>query len=78
MSLVVKEIVDESGRRKVELFRRDDGTYGFEDLRYYKDQYEDGWSPHGRYSQCFAATLEIAEREARGRVDWLRGTGNDG
>lgn len=34
------------------------------------------WIPYGRYSLCIAASAEIAEREARGRVDWLRDEGS--
>ncbi len=66
----IKQFISEDGQKKVEIFQRADGTFGFTDWRY--DREEDSWYPHGRYSECFASSFEIAVREASGRVDWLR------
>ena len=69
MQSVVKSIEHPDGLRKVEVFRRADGTFGFEALKWAEQ--EQCWLPYGRYADCFAASAEIAEREARGRVEWL-------
>ena len=75
MRSVVKELVARDGKRKIEIFRRRDGSFGWESQRFSDDPLELCWIPQGRFSECFAATVEIAEREARGRVDWLRDEG---
>ena len=65
----VYQYVSDDGNKKVEIFQREDGSYGFIDWHY--DSEADAWFPHGRHSECFASTEEIVLREARGRVDWL-------
>ena len=72
MASIVKELVARDGKRQVRIFRREDGTFGFESLRFSEDPLELCWIPHGRFSLCIAASEEMAEREARARVDWLR------
>jgi hypothetical protein len=66
---IVKELVASDGTRKVQIFQRDDGSFGFESFRFSDDPLERCWIPHGRYSECFAPSAEAAEFEARGRVD---------
>lgn len=61
-----------------EVFKRADGSFGFESLLFSDDPLEMAWIPHGKFSECFASTAEIATREARGRVDWLREQSDDG
>lgn len=78
MMTIVNELVAPDGKRKVQVFRRDDGSFGFESLRFSEEPLEMCWIPHGRFSECFAPTADIAEREARGRVDWLRDDDDDG
>lgn len=78
MKIIVKELVAPDGRRKVQIFRRDDGSFGFEVLRFSELPGERCWIPHGRFSEFFAPNAEIAEREARGRIDWLRDEADDG
>jgi hypothetical protein len=75
---IVKELVAPDGKRKLLVFRRDDGSFGFESLRFSDEPLEMCWIPHARFSECFAPTAEIAECEARDRVDWLRDEKNDG
>jgi hypothetical protein len=71
MKTIVRELVAPDGKRKVRIFQRDDGSFGFESLRFSEDPPDMCWIPHGRFSECIAPSEEIAEREARGRVDWL-------
>jgi hypothetical protein len=78
MNTIVKEFVAPDGKRKLQVFRRDDGSFGFESLRFSEEPLEMCWIPHGPFSECFAPTAEIAEDEARGRVDWLRDETDDG
>lgn len=76
MKTQINELLSPDGKWKVRIFRREDGSFGFESLRLSEEPLEMCWIPHGRFSECFAPTAEIAEREARGRVDWLRDVGH--
>ena len=78
MKTVVKEFVARDGKRKVQIFRRHDGSFGFESLRFSEEPLETAWIPHGRFSECIAPSSEVAGREARGRIDWLRNESDDG
>ena len=68
-SRVVKTIHNPQGNRRVEIFQRNDGSFGFEEWTYAVD--EGTWVPFGRYSIAVIDTLERAEQEARGRIAWL-------
>jgi hypothetical protein len=65
---VVHTILSVDGSKKVEFIRHDDGTFGFVNLKLGE---EECWYPCGRYSECHASTLDLAMREAAGRVEWL-------
>lgn len=67
----VKKLLADDRRRKVRIFERDDGSFGFEVLRFSDDPLEMCWVPYGRFSECVAPDAETAESEARERVDWL-------
>lgn len=67
----IRKIYDDTRKHRVIIFRRDDGTFGFMDEMYSEEPDEMGWMPRGRYSECICDSLEAAEKEARGRVDWL-------
>ncbi len=73
----VRELLSKDGTRKVEIFERDNGTYGFEVLKFSDDPKEMCWMPYGRFSKCFASSADIAEREARERIEWLESNGED-
>jgi hypothetical protein len=66
---VVKTIHNAQRNRRVELFQRKDGTFGFQEWTYAAD--EDAWVPFGRYAIAVIDTLERTEQEARGRIAWL-------
>jgi hypothetical protein len=66
---VLKILRDSDGRRRVDIFRRPNGTFGFEELRWFAE--EQAWVPVGRYSESFNPSLDQAESEARHRVQWL-------
>ena len=65
----VRTIFNSDRTKRVVIFRRDDGTFGFEELR--PGEGESGWIPHGRYSVSFTDCEEAALAEARSRVRWL-------
>jgi hypothetical protein len=69
---VEKELMAADGKHKVQIFRRDNGTYGFTVLRWSEGPFEQRWLLFGRYSECFAPDAATAEAEARSRVEWLR------
>jgi hypothetical protein len=68
---VEKELMAADGKHKVEIFRRDNGTYGFTVLYWSEDSFEKCWVLFRRYSECFAPDAATAEAEARSRVEWL-------
>lgn len=70
---VIDTLQHESGKLRVIIFQRSDGSFGFEDQRYSDDPLEQCWIPRGRYSVSYCDSAERAVSEARGRVDWLKG-----
>ena len=65
----VRTIFKNDRTRQVIIFRRSDGTFGFEELKLSEEQSE--WIPYGRYSVSFTDSEEAALAEARSRVRWL-------
>lgn len=69
MREIKQTFVKSDGTRKVEIFRRADGTFGFEELKF--GQEEGVWFPVGKYSLAIIGSLDNAVKEAKGRVSWL-------
>ena len=67
----VRTIADETRKRRLIVFRRDDGSFGFEEEWFSDEPLEMSWIPFGRYSVCRCDTEERALAEARSRVGWL-------
>jgi hypothetical protein len=70
---VVKTFLSLDGQRRVEIVRRHDGFFSFEEDQWTSEFGNSYWVPathHGVVSICDSA--ETAEREARARIDWLR------
>jgi hypothetical protein len=65
----LQTIYDQSQKRRVIIFGREDGSYGFEHERFSDDPLEMAWIPYG--PDCRCDTAERALAEARGRVSWL-------
>jgi len=78
MSRVVKTIASPNEERRVDFFERDDGFFDFVEMRRYHREDGDLWSPPMYWSPVssrFASvceTLQIAEREARSIISWLK------
>jgi hypothetical protein len=66
---VVKSLLSADGTRRVDIFERGDGTFGFEEFRF--DEGELCWLASGCRATSFTDNLGDALREARGRVWWL-------
>ncbi len=67
---IVETIVHHEGGRKVEIFRRPDGTFGFEESKCC-DAPENSWVPFGKYSIAVIDTLEHAIQEVKTRIPWV-------
>jgi hypothetical protein len=72
---VIRTLNSTDGRRRILLFRRPDGHFGFEEQYWYEDFDEGkliakGWASPHTPSSIFE-TLEIAEREAKAHYHWL-------
>jgi hypothetical protein len=71
MEKIVKEtFMKPDGTRKVEIFQRENKTFGFEELEFGFE--ENCWYPIGEYSLAIIDSFDNAIREAEGRVRWLR------
>jgi hypothetical protein len=68
---VVSTIYDASRKRRVHIFQRADGTFGFSEEQYLDDPREMCWTPIGRGSEARVDSADAALREARSRVAWL-------
>jgi hypothetical protein len=66
---VIETLTNRANTRKVEIYRRQDGTFGFEALKFAKE--EDVWIPYGNYSFCICSSAQDAKSEAIGRIEWL-------
>ena len=72
---IIQTQISVDGTRRVDIFRRRNGTYGFEES--YWHPRDRCWIPIGPQSDSFTDSLETALREAQGRVSWL-GEGHPG
>ena len=71
---VIRSINNDTGDHCVDLFVREDGTYGFEE---YRRDHEDlkGWFSLRRFSNQVFATEEEAAARARAALAWLMAEG---
>ena len=68
---VLRSVNDAGAGRCVDIFRRPDGSFGFEEYRRDSED-QRGWFPIGGYADWrFESELE-ALREARLRISWLK------
>jgi hypothetical protein len=65
----LETIYDDSRKRRVIVFQRDDGSFGFDEERFSDEPLEMAWLPYGPDCRCDSA--ERALSEAHGRVPWL-------
>jgi hypothetical protein len=68
---VVKTITSADGLRRIEIFERPDGSFGFEGYWFSREARERCWIPYGFFaSRCDSAFT--AEAEALERVSWTK------
>ena len=71
---VIKTIYSDDRKRRVIIFSRADGTFGFREEHFSADSLEQRWIPQSwSRSEPVCSSLEIAMREANGRINWLAG-----
>jgi hypothetical protein len=71
---VVRTIYSRDRLRRVEIFQRNDGSFGFKEDQFSDDPFErcPHWDHYAiRHSESFCPSEAIALREVIGRVDWL-------
>ena len=65
-------IYDTTGKWRVVISQRDDGTFTFVEERFSDEPHEQCWLPQTfRRSMPICNSEETALREAAGRIDWL-------
>lgn len=69
---LVCEIHDASGKRKVVIVRRPSGSFYYEEWMFSDEPMENCWIPLPSRSIGVYETLEIAVREAKAKIGWLR------
>ena len=69
-----KTFVKSDGTRRVDIFQREDKTFGFEELKF--GAQENAWYPVGGHSLAIIDSFENALREAQSRVQWLTHSDN--
>lgn len=71
--VVLESRENAEGDRCVDLFRRPDGSFGFEEFR--RDPEDGGtWTPVAHYAGVRYATKDAALRDAMATVGWLSET----
>jgi len=69
---LVECIADETGRFRVIIFQREDGSFGFEDQTFSDEPTEQCWISRRRHSESFCDSARRAVKEAHQRVDGLK------
>ncbi|HMH18613.1 MAG TPA: hemolysin III family protein [Burkholderiales bacterium] len=67
---VLNSLENSAGDHCVDIFERDDGTFGFEECRRDAED-QRGWFSLHRYSHQVFATAEAALAQAKSRVEWM-------
>ena len=67
---VLVSLENSAGDHCVDIFVRDDGTFGFEEYRRDPED-ERGWFSLRRYSYQVFVTAEDALAQAKSRVEWM-------
>ena len=68
----VETIYDAAQKRRVVIFRRPTGTFGYREERHFKNTAAEGWASLGGRA-CYYEDLETAKREVVENVSWLAG-----
>jgi hypothetical protein len=66
----VRVVDHPDGIRRVVVFQRRDGTFDFEEERFWEE--ENSWAPLKKETATVVDTIDRALEEARGRIVWLK------
>ncbi|HEY9384917.1 MAG TPA: hypothetical protein VIP80_15515 [Gemmatimonadales bacterium] len=69
----VKTLFNRDRLKKVVLVRRQDGAFSFAEWHFLAE--EGAWAPVGHRPTTICDSLDRAEAEARGRIEWLVDSG---
>lgn len=61
-------LYDSTKKRRIVIFQRANGSYGFEEQRFSDDPHEMAWIPQCKDATSICASAELALAEARGRI----------
>jgi hypothetical protein len=75
MRTIIKSHTSPDQTERVEIFIRENGSYGFEVFDWLEDDLGRTWNPRGHNS--YFPNLETAQREAREQAAWLRDANGD-
>jgi hypothetical protein len=67
----ITTIYDDAKKRRIVVYERDDGGFGFHEDYFSEVPSEMAWLPLPTGYGCICDTLEILMREMRGRVAWI-------
>lgn len=67
----IETIYDSEQERRVVIYQRDDGSFGFVEDYFSELPLEHCWIESDRDTESFCDTLETVRREVYGRVSWL-------
>jgi len=70
---IIKTIYNRDGTNRVNVFVRNDRTFGFCEERFTVNSFASGWTPVLEHTDTYCATEEIVMREVAGRVAWFAG-----
>ncbi len=70
---IVRTIYSRDRCRRVEVFQRDEGSFGFKEDAFSDEPFEYCWIDYAvRHSESFCPSEQIVLREVVGRVEWLK------
>lgn len=69
MHETIRVILSADQQKRVVIFRRSVGTFGFRSEVWLVP--EAAWAPAGHYAESVTASADEAEAQARARVNWL-------
>ncbi len=68
---IVEEIYSADRTRRIVIFRRDSGTFYYQNEHFSTAEYENCWIPSRQALIGYYESQVTAAQEARGNVDWL-------
>ena len=67
---VIKAIYDPTDNRRIEIYQRANGTFGFDEWKFSSE--EKAWILLKKQTETIVDSLDRAIEEIRGRVEWTK------